>query len=77
MSLGESPADGENVVSKHTVAGVVPAVVPALWLRVSAGVIVADATAGTASTAAPVTSPIRARLARNDTWQIPPMGMSI
>ncbi len=75
MSLGESPADGENVASKPTVAGLVPPVV-VFWLSVSAGVIVADAAAGSASAAAAVTSPTRARLARSDTWQIPPLGMS-
>lgn len=68
MSLGESPLLGENVVSRFTVAGLAPAVVPLGWVSVSTGEIVADATAGNANAAPATTSPTRARLARSDTW---------
>jgi hypothetical protein len=67
---------GANVASNPTVAGFVPAVV-LVGVTFNVGVIVADATAGSASTAAVVTSPTRARLSRIATGQIPPLMMSV
>ncbi len=76
MSLGKSPVLDVNVVSKPTVAGLVPAVVLGS-VSVSAGAIDADATAGSASTALAITAPTRALHARSDTWQIPPLMTSV